>query len=454
MSLTGLTLDDYQKDAVAFMLKKKGCGVYFAQGTGKTIVTLAALDKLLQKNPNLKALIICQLSLVDATWYNAINKYANHLLDCVDVVHYENAIKYTQKYRRRNYDVIAIDESQRLNSRSSKTSSMARSLRIATYKWALSGTPIDGHKEELNPIGLWAQFRFFAPHVFGDVWEPFAEKYLRKTGFKGKEYRFKQHMLAEFKRKSEEYIIRVNRSVLGLIPMKIIPVRVNMTAREKTAYTEMLTHKIYSNPKVTSSAPLAVTAMIRLQQITSGYLKDDDTEEKIKLGDTSSKQFLLRKYFNEYAEDQIVVFCKFVEDLKYVQEMCVELGFSFRLLWGQTTDVDRIKDDFQAGKFQVLISQVKKGGVGLDLYAARIGIVYSLTFSSIDWEQLKARLHRRGQKREVRIYVLLAKDTIDEYIYDVLKNKVRFNKQLLDYFSRSKKLWLSRPRKKQPRQSQ
>lgn len=440
MSSASFKLDNYQEDAVAQMLRQRGCGVYMDQGTGKTIVTLEAVARIAAKKSSIKALIICLKAGVNATWREAIQKFYPYIEDIIDIIHYEQAVKQRDRLRRKNYDVVVFDESQRIANRNSKSSRLAKSLNRASYKFALSGTPLDGNDDETNPIDLWAQFRFFAPHVFGERWQDFEDRYLRRTGYMGYQRKFKQSMLREFIEKTKPYTIRISRSVLGMEKMTIHKTYVTMNPAEKEAYRAILDDGIFTDTRLTSSAPLAVTAIIRCQQITSGFIRDDNGNDH-RLAGIGSKEIMLSTLFRKNTDQQIVVFCRFLPDLETAKRVCLKRGVSFRLLWGKTTDVDRVKNDFLANRFQVLISQIKKGGTGLDLYSAQVGIIYSLTYSSRDFEQLKARLHRRGQTGKVRIYPLIARDSIDEHIMNVLVNKTRFNKGLLRHFNRSKQFY-------------
>ena len=448
MPLDGITLDDYQDDVVDFMLDTKGCGVFLDQGTGKTIVTLESIDRLYRQGYNVKALVICLKVSVYATWRSAIDTLCPHLTNHIQVLHYEAAVSQRHQLKKEKFNIVAIDECQRIGKRSGASSRMAKMLNGAEYKWALSGTPMDGDKEETNPIALWAIFRFFAPEVFGAEWKYFENEYIRKIRFmkitKGNrdffvhKERFKQHMLPKFQRIASQYIIRVSRSVLGLQKMLIQPMAVNMTPREKRTYKILLRDKIYKDERIVASVKLAVTAIVKAQQVTSGFIRDDNGEDH-RLGTISSKEIMSRALLNRHRGEQIVIFCRFIPDMHRMAELCERMGYTHKLLWKKTKNVEEVKNAFLAGEFDVLISQIKKGGASLDLYSASVCIVYSLTFSWIDWEQLKARLHRRGQERRVRIYPLIARHSIDEHIWQVLMSKNRLNKGLLIHFKRSKR---------------
>jgi SNF2 family DNA or RNA helicase len=117
----------------------------------------------------------------------------------------------------------------------------------------------------------------------------------------------------------------------------------------------------------------------------------------------------------------IVVFCKYLEEIKIVADELSHLKVA--VLNGQTRNRSKMIEDFQAGLYDVIICQIKTGGVGIDLYSSCNAIFYSLTYSFIDYEQALARVHRYGQTRDVKIYLVYAKNTIDEAIYEAILSK-------------------------------
>ena len=67
------------------------------------------------------------------------------------------------------------------------------------------------------------------------------------------------------------------------------------------------------------------------------------------------------------------------------------------------------------------------GGMGLNLSNANYAIYYSMNYSFEQYDQSRERFNRPGQTRKMTIYHLQAKNTIDETIYEALKNKEKVN---------------------------
>jgi SNF2 family DNA or RNA helicase len=117
--------------------------------------------------------------------------------------------------------------------------------------------------------------------------------------------------------------------------------------------------------------------------------------------------------------EPVVVFCRFRCDLEEVAAACRRLGRSHSELSGVRNSLA----EWQSGETSVLAVQIQSGGVGIDLTRASYCVYYSLGFSLGDYEQSLARLHRPGQTRCVRYYHLVAKDTVDEIVYESLRKR-------------------------------
>ncbi|MET7454762.1 SNF2-related protein [Streptomyces sp. NPDC005574] len=102
----------------------------------------------------------------------------------------------------------------------------------------------------------------------------------------------------------------------------------------------------------------------------------------------------------------------------------------------------RMVDDFaRAPGHAVLLSQVEAGGVGLNLQAASLVILCEPQVKPTVEHQAVARVHRMGQTRTVQVHRLLAADSVDERLLDILRNKAR----LFDAFARRSDLADSTP---------
>ncbi len=417
-------LFDYQKAAVDTICVQPSTALLFDQGTGKTWVTAGIIEKLL--HPKAEYLLIVPLTNIDTTWVKTLSQFKDLAIfkdfneykayrdgPKLFLTHYEGLPKFIDKLCRVHWTLIALDESQRIKGRNTQQSKRAARLKLADHKVILSGTPIDK-----SPIDMWAQFRFVAPEVFGTRWKDFEEEYCYKTGFMGKEIKFRVKKMPEFLEKLKPYCIRVVKSdVLDLPPMEIILSPVDLLGKQLRIYDEMNSEMITSLEGQTLAVDLKITQIAKLQQICGGFILNED-REVLAIGRAKVRRVTsLIKTITA----PVVIFCKYLEEIEIVARELSHLKLA--ILCGKTKNRAKMIEDFQDGLYDVIICQIKTGGVGIDLFRSCNVIFYSLTYSFIDYEQALARVHRHGQTKEVKIYLIYAKNTIDEAIYEAILSK-------------------------------
>lgn len=450
-------LDDYQQDAVEWTIARNEAGLFFEQGTGKTWITGGVLERLARDD--FQALLVVPLTNIDTTWakflaahirvpmYRSWEAFKEAPLPKILLVHYEALPKIIKKVRRLTWSIIVYDESHRLKARGTLQSRTAAKLaHSAERKLILSGTPI-----EKQPQDLWAQFRFLAPHVFGTMWKDFDLEFLEQSNIDLSKYhpkslkfkmmlralrieknriKFREDRLPRFLEMIKPYCLRVTKSVLNLPSLSLRPTPVMLLGSQRRTYEALERDMITIVNRSRITAPLKVTQIGKLQQVCGGYVIDDDGDVhevgKAKLRRLVS--IIKRK------RRPIVVFCRYRQEVWSIHDELVDLVDRVETLTGKTKKRDRapIIEDFQAGKIDVLICQIRTGGVGIDLFRSCVGVFYSYTYSYIDFEQAVSRLHRRGQTKPVDIFLLYAAGTIDEDIYEAIVKKRKVTERVLE----------------------
>jgi SNF2 family DNA or RNA helicase len=364
------------------------------------------------------------------------------------LLHYEalRGKRLLEKIVRRHWTLVVYDESQRLKARGSAASRASARFRDVDYKVILSGTPI-----EQCPQDLWAQFRFAMPEVFGTRWENFKNRWLYETGYMGYELKFQQERMPQFLKLIHPHIRRVlKKDVLDLPPLTYKRATVEMLGDQARVYRDVKKHMVARIQGETVTCDMAITQLVNLQQITSGFVRVDPTEAEMRAAlleqaRTGRKKLRIKRravFFGnaklrrlkrilQRVELPVVIFCKYKEELAMIARACTHLRvgiISGKMKKTRTATVD----SFQRGELDVLVCQIRAGGVGLDLFAACHGIFFSCTFSSIDFEQAVARLHRRGQTRAVVFWLIQAENTVDKLIWTALLLKKSVTKLILD----------------------
>lgn len=178
------------------------------------------------------------------------------------------------------------------------------------------------------------------------------------------------------------------------------------------------------------TAPLAVVRIMRLQQITSGYLPldaescDERENERLILIPDNPRIDVLRDFVEDIPHG-FIVFAKFTRDIDQIMEMMERSGIKAVRCDGSTSQLDResAKNGFQKGEYQAFVANPSVAGEGLTLTAAKTVIFYNSTFKLSDRLQAEDRAHRIGQDTNVHYVDIVAHSTVDEKIIKALRNK-------------------------------
>jgi SNF2 family DNA or RNA helicase len=181
------------------------------------------------------------------------------------------------------------------------------------------------------------------------------------------------------------------------------------------------------------TAANAMVKLLRLQQITGGFVKRDGDEEATPVDQENAKAALLADTLEDLAADEpAVIFCRYHADLDVVHEVGRRLGRKTLELSGRRDELS----DWQKGKAPLLAVQISAGGIGVDLTRARYSIYYSLSYSLGEYEQSLSRVHRPGQRRPVTHIHLTARGTVDGRIMKALDRRADVVNSILDEIRR------------------
>lgn len=418
-----------QVGASAFLIENllahRGVGLLSDPGTGKTVVSMAVIQYFMPK----RLLIVAPLTSLEVTWakrlrtiygtiVNSVSEYTGEGVLLIGYEHFRTA-KNIKKIIKMDFDFALFDESQGLKHRGSNQSRAVRRLRMRVpQRMILSGTPIDE-----SPIDMWGQMRFIAPEVLGDVWSPprdhrkykgpyFEEEFCRKCGFMGYQREFIPEKLPEFLDRISPHLYRLTND---MEEAEIIPVYCDLDEEQRVVYDQMEEHGIVKVDGKKSKAGLKPVRDLRCFQITGGSLKMDDGSTLI-VG--HSKQKALAQLLARV--DRPVVFCRFLPELDDAMDVLRRDFDNVRYLDGSVKDKKQNKrrtqliEDFQARKIGALAVQARTGGVSIEFTATHELVFYSMGYSYIDFKQIIARFRRYGQEKRVKVFLIIARDTIDE----------------------------------------
>ena len=347
-------------------------------------------------------------------------KYLQTGKPCALVINYEavwraEMAKIVEVLR---WDLIVCDEIHRIKKPSGKASRfIGRLRRLARKRVGLSGTPM-AH----SPLDIYAEFRFLDPTIFPRTATGFRARYCIMGGFDQREI-VGWRNTRELRDNYRKLAMTVKSANVLDLPEQIDEERhVELGDAALRAYAQLHRHFVAEVKDGVVTASNALSRLLRLQQLTSGFAivqdqehpENDPTTEHI---DGSKEAELAELLEDLQFFDKVVVFARFRNDLDAIARACKKVDRRCYELSGRRNELE---DWQQCSIGAVLATQIQTGREGIDLTKARYCVYYSLGFSLADYEQSRKRLHRPGQKRSVVYVHLVCRNTVDEQVYAAL----------------------------------
>jgi SNF2 family DNA or RNA helicase len=434
-------------------------------GLGKTIVALrsALYRKIFNKNK--RCLIICPNSIRVTVWANEI-KSRTGLGICVPdgtkikreklikqfmdlnasneayhfmVINYEMTYKYLDLIKQFADDqMLIIDESHYMKNRLSQRTKAIFKIN-PKYLISMTGTPFDNKIED-----IFALAEYVCPLIFSGSYTKFKDQYCieRTIPLKSKGRVIQRNVIAGYKNLAQLRATlglisyrRTKKEVLDLPPKLYENRQIQMTVEQWKCYEKMrlecyvMVAKL-DESQIEATAKGILAKMLRLSQITDGYLTDFADKSKTywikNSGKVAELDDLLEQIIN--SGHKAVVWSRFVEVVTHLTKRYKE-KYGAVYINGQvpTSMRPEIIDRFQTDEnTKVFVGQIQSCGVGMTLHAASYEIFFDKCFiSSSGITQAEDRCHRIGMKDRLTIIHLIAKSTIDEYWEKNLKNKLQ-----------------------------
>ncbi len=411
-------------------------------GLGKTLQVLAFLENNVDsKNPSL---IVCPSSLM-YNWMAEIEKFEIDI-DAICVTgNQEERIKLIQSkhelyittydYLRRDveyyipmkFEYVILDEAQYIKNPKTKNAQSVKSLK-SNHRLALTGTPIENSLAE-----LWSIFDFLLPGYLFNL-NYFSKNYERpiQMGDEKVQTRLK-NLVSPF------ILRRTKKEVLKDLPDKVEKdLWLDFNPQEKNLYLANLVkvnEKLQEQLKMESMDSIVILAMLtRLRQICCEprMLYQNMTE-------MSTKFTMCLDLIETLKENnkKVLLFSSFTSIFDWFIEEFDKRGIKYHMITGSVDKKKRKEevDAFQSDDSNVFLISLKAGGTGLNLTQAQAVIHYDPWWNVSAQNQATDRAYRIGQTKNVLVYQLLMKNSIEEKIYDMQKRK----KEMSDMFVENSK---------------
>lgn len=465
-----LPLFEFQKRSCGFMCVTKNSILGLEPGCGKSVTSLAFTVINNTKNN----LIVCPASL-KWQWQSEIYKWIpNAKVYVVDgikkkrdeiykkalkeentfylVINYELLIPDLDVLKNFIFCTIFADEATRINNQKAKQSKNIKEL-SAKYKFALTGTPLNNKIED-----LWSVLDFCQPNVLGNYWQ-FINKYCVKQKINLKEKIGKNgdvikarsvnlitgyKNLGELKSFMYEYMVRYEKQeVLDQLPPKLYEdVIITLTDKEKEIYKNVQENILSELKELTIDTKYindALVKLVRLKQVC-------DSLELVSDLKISSKLEALKELLKDILQDnsKVIVFTQFAKMAEILNKELKE--YSPLLITGETSLEDRKKriDIFMEDSEHKIIVSSDALSFGVNLHRANYVVHYDMPWSLSKKIQREDRAHRHGQTKNVTIYQMIVKDSVDEYVVKVLQKKEKLSEEILGDSEKLNKIRISK----------
>jgi len=471
-----------QKTAVDFMVAKRRTLLADQPGSGKTLMSLAALEGSGAFNDGI-TLILAPKFPAKTTWLQGhIEKYVPKHVNIYDltsgsaekkneriesvvapaiIVANHDALSVAPGGKRRvpnlflpTFTHIVIDESHRVlptaTDQRYQYTQFWRGLSLITlaekaFRLAVSGTP-DRSKLE-NRYGT---LKFLFPEVYKSHQHWLATNFnleartIRLPGGRTKDLIIPVSLRAPLEWISRDalYLIRRTKAEIqaGRPAKQYINVILDMNKPQRTAYFDYWREHLASQGTANPLSPAVYALRARQLAITSGWQAEGIGESF-----SSSKFDWLEEWLEErgYMDpdfvspqpSKVVVASSFRATLAWLQRELAKRGVRAEILDGSVkeTDRSRIQAEFQDhdSKLRVVLLSMTMG-VGIDLDAADDMVFFDVPYSSDDAEQVEDRIDRLSRQHRMTIWWLMSNETIDLAIAETNGDRFKIQRELLD----------------------
>lgn len=433
-ALLKVELLPYQMDGIAFAVGAGRAILADDMGLGKTIQGIGVAELLAQKAGIKRVLVVCSTSL-KSQWREEITRFSGRNVQLIlgskqergsqygndhffTVCNYEQVLRDIIEIESVNWDLIILDEGQRIKNWEAQTSQTIKSLK-SRYALVLTGTPLENRLEDLYSIiefvdehHLGPAFRFYNRHKVVD------EKG-RPLGYKN---------LDELRKKLKPILLRRTRqSVMRDLPPRTTEIiRIIPTAEqlELDQQYKRLISLIIHKPYISEMDLLRLQKyllMCRMSADSTFLVNKQEPAYSSKIGELDH---LLGNLLAEQ-DRKIVLFSEWTTMLDLIEPLIKKQGARFVRLDGSVPQKKRqgLVNEFQNNPECRLFIATNAGSTGLNLQAANTVINVDLPWNPAVLEQRIARAHRMGQKRPIQVYILVTTETLEENLLQTIAAK-------------------------------
>jgi SNF2 family DNA or RNA helicase len=404
------TLRPYQREGVSFLFRNEAALLADEMGLGKTVQTIIAIRLMVERSSSTRCLIVAPTSL-SLNWERECDRWAPELVvrrvvgDQADRERYyglpiQVLIATYEQIRldgfdriHEAFDVVVLDEAQRIKNYPSRTALACRLL-PRNVSWALTGTPVENSRADLLSV-----FAFLRPGL------------LHRTDSR-------EQILVSIE---PHFLRRRKRDVLPELP-PILPQDINleMGDLQRRAYDAAWgagVGELSSGPR-----PVAATSLFalitKLKQLCN---VDPESGESCKL---DALDLLLESA--AASQQKVIVFSQYVTTLHWLAERIQSVPTSIYSGEQSSAERDAVLSTFEtAAGPHVLLMSLRAGGVGINVPSADLVVLFDRWWNPAMEAQAVKRAHRFGRLAPLHVIRLLVEDSVEDRIDEILRSKVQ-----------------------------
>lgn len=458
----GLSIDliePYQHRWAEFCYENPCCAGWIDMGLGKTVSTLMGLQQMYDDFEAAHTLIVAPLRVARKVWTGEIDKW-DHIREFdvqkilgtaaqrekamktpaeIHIINRENFRWLVEQHvegkrliRKWHWDTVIFDESTSFSYQSSLRWKAARLMRKKMSRVIqLTGTP-----DTRNLRGLWAQVYLldrgkrlgFSEKAFLDRWFVAPSKYDPSNKYEPRGYARKQ-----IQKRLRDIVLTLRaEDYLDIEEPWPVWHRVELTRNQRQVYEEMQKQFLIEyGDKIITAVNSGVLAN-KLLQLANGFIYDSDRDWH-RLHDHKTEVLL---EIIEAAQGPVMIAYNYIPDRIRIEAALTKAKLNWRLL---KTEQD--EDDWNAGKFDVLVLSPGSAGEGTNLYENGCSnlIWYGLIWSLYQYQQTNARLTggHRAVGKQIQLHHIVTEDTYEDRVAYVLernaKNQDEMKRGLTEY---------------------
>jgi SNF2 family DNA or RNA helicase len=447
---------EYQEKGIQFGLNHNKWLLLDAPGLGKSLQIIYLAQELKQKYDIKHCLIICGVNTLKFNWKKEIEKHSNltckilgettnskgvtkigsvsdrleqlkkpikefFVITNIETLRDNNIIKELVSNKHNIFDMIVVDEIHTTKNPSSQQGKNLLKLNKSKFLIGATGTLLLN-----NPLDLYVPLKWIGAEKA--CYSMFKYFYCRFGGpFNNALIGFKN--LNILKDQLQKYSLRRTKDILNLPPKTIINEYVDLNDKHKLFYENIKQGIVNEVDKVVLNPSSVLGMVARLRQATAcpSILTSENIESsKIARAVDLSEQILS-------CGDKVVIFSTFKQTCNVLFDKLKE--YNPVICNGDIKDqiIDQNIEKFQNdSECKVMIATHQKMGTGVTLTASNYVIFIDTPYTDALYTQAQDRCYRIGSKNPVTIYNLVAKDTVDERVLEIVEDKKALSEYIVD----------------------